>query len=304
MKKSVLNTMSKKILCVLAIVIVFVSTCSLYSVEAAATENYTVKVGKKVTIKTSLKNAVWGSDDTSIATVSQKGVVKGVAKGECTIVATSNGKSELFSLKVTKAKKKNVVEIYNENAYSDEKHFKDAPVVYLDGIKVTYYETTYKELLNEISKTKYTCIDYDKYNKIPKPNDIITEDFNARIMNGKNSCATIHFKYTDSRIAKDAIITSVEMDYNAPSTFYYFNTRFKVKNVPDFEDFKTEDLFSEEINWYYDDGQINGKNIVWCYQKIYASDDMMLKERYSYKSYYIYFAFDQSTHKCVYVTMQ
>ncbi len=303
MRKRVLISI-KQLLYVLAIIMVFVLSFDMYLVEAGTTDNYTVKTGKKVTIKTSLENAVWGSDDTSIATVSQKGVVKGVARGECTIVATSNGQSELFKLKVTKAKKKNVVEVYRKNTYDNSKHFKDTPVVYLDGIKITYYETTYKELLNEISKTKYKCTDYDKYNTIPKPNDIITNDFFARIMNGKTSCATIRFTYTDSRIAKDAIITSVEMDYNTPSNFYYFNTKFKVKNVPDFQEFKTSELFSEEIDWYYDDGQINGKNIVWCYHDIYASDDIKEKGNNQYRYFTLYFAFDQSTHKCVYVTMK
>ena len=295
--------MRKKIPYILAFVIVFISTFKLYSVEAATKDNYTVKVGKKVTIKTSLKNAVWGSNDTSIATVSQKGVVKGVAKGECTIVATSDGKSELFSLKVTKAKKKNVVELSSRYDYDWYKQFKDNPVVYLDGIKVTYNETTYKELFDEISKTKYTCAAYSYYT-MPELNDIITDDFSLKIMNGEKSCAIVEFKYTDSRIAKDAIITSVEIEYNAPSTFYYFNTRFKVKNVPDFEELKTSSLFSEELEWEYDDGQLNGKNIVWCKHEIFATDDIIEKVGYSDIYYVISFAFDQSTHKCVHVKMR
>lgn len=289
---------------IVIVMVFFVSLFSSNSIYAADNNAYSVKVGKKITLKTELKKAVWGSSDTSIATVTNKGVVKGVKEGTCTIVATSDGKSELFSVKVIKTKKKNIVEVYNKNMIDWYKHFKDNQVVYLDGIKITYYETTYSDLLNEIKKSSYTCSDYDKNNKMPKANDIITNNFTIRIMNGKKSCAKISFKYTDSRIAKDAIISNVEIDYDAPSSFYYFNTKFKIKNVPDFDSFKTSNLFSEEISWCYEDGKINGKNIVWCYQGFYCSDDILQKENGGYIVYTMYFAFDQSTHKCVYVTMK
>ncbi len=50
-------------------------------------KTYTVKIGKKISLKTDFKNPTWGSSDTSVATVTQKGKVKGISAGECNIVA-------------------------------------------------------------------------------------------------------------------------------------------------------------------------------------------------------------------------
>lgn len=62
-------------------------------------KNYSVKVGKKIALKTSLTPAkaktrlTWTSSNKKIATVSSKGVVKGIRKGKVVItVKTANGK--------------------------------------------------------------------------------------------------------------------------------------------------------------------------------------------------------------------
>ncbi len=66
---------------------------------AFAKKNYSVKVGKKIALKTSLTPAkaktrlTWTSSNKKIATVSSKGVVKGIRKGKVVItVKTANGK--------------------------------------------------------------------------------------------------------------------------------------------------------------------------------------------------------------------
>ena len=71
-----------------------------------AKKQYSVKKGKKITLKTSLTPAAakttltWSSDNKKIATVTKKGVVKGIRKGTVTItVKTANGKSA--TVKVT-----------------------------------------------------------------------------------------------------------------------------------------------------------------------------------------------------------
>ena len=256
-----------------------------YNVIASESKTYSVKVGKKLTLKTGLKNAIWGCDDTSIATVSSKGVVKGVAKGSCTIVAMANGKAELFTVKVTKSKKKNIVEIYNEY---DGYYFKEPPIAYINGIKVTYYETTYADLMNGLKNTGY-LVDCD----------IVAYDFTTEIREDYKRCATINFEVTDSMIAKDAVVTLVNIEKNK-SGFYYFNSAFKPDKIPSFESFKNTSLFSQQIDWRFDEeyDYNDDTKIIVCERRIYYQ----IKE-YEYYSYFIRFYFDSSSHKCLLVRM-
>ena len=73
---------------------------------AFAKKSYSVKAGKKITLKTKLTPTkaktilTWSSSNKKIATVTQKGVVKGIRKGTVTItVKTANGKKA--TVKVT-----------------------------------------------------------------------------------------------------------------------------------------------------------------------------------------------------------
>ena len=66
--------------------------------------SYTVKKGKKVTIKVTVTNAngkkvTYKSANKKIATVTSKGVVKGIKKGKTTITVKCNGVSK--KIKVT-----------------------------------------------------------------------------------------------------------------------------------------------------------------------------------------------------------
>ena len=274
---------------------VLISICILSgnytSINAAEKKTYSVKVGKKLTLKTSLKNAVWGSDDTSIATVSSKGVVKGGKKGSCTIVATANGKSELFSINVIKSKKKNVVEITYDEIWNDYS-FKEPPVAYVDGFKVIYYETKLSDLMDALNKSDYSCYCENDLN------DIVAYDFDAVIWKKSQKYATIEFKVSESMLAKDAVVTLVNIT-KKDSDFYYFNNSFKPSKLPNFDDFKKSSLFSQTINWYYYEDRLedNTKTIN-AYQKIYyyTSDGQY--------SYTLDFGFDATTHECLGFTME
>lgn len=69
-------------------------TCTVAVVDPKIDGTSTVKKGKKITL--SIKNGhgktKWVSSNKKIATVSSKGVVKGIKKGKVTITATNNGK--------------------------------------------------------------------------------------------------------------------------------------------------------------------------------------------------------------------
>lgn len=76
----------------------------LPSVQTHAGTEYSVKVGSKIRLKSSVGKAKWGSEDTAVATVTKKGVVKGISEGTCFIVALGSEKTELFKVTVIKGK--------------------------------------------------------------------------------------------------------------------------------------------------------------------------------------------------------
>ena len=94
--------MKKSIKLMLSILLVMIII--LPSVQTHAGTEYSVKVGSKIRLKSSLGKAKWGSEDTAIATVTKKGVVKGISEGTCFIAALGSGKTELFKVTVTKGK--------------------------------------------------------------------------------------------------------------------------------------------------------------------------------------------------------
>ncbi len=76
----------------------------LPSVQTHAATEYSVKVGSKIRLRSSVGKAKWGSEDTEIATVNKKGVVRGISEGSCYIVAVGSEKTELFKVTVKKGK--------------------------------------------------------------------------------------------------------------------------------------------------------------------------------------------------------
>ena len=86
--------MSRKLVSVLLMVVLFVTWIAVIPVSAGAdtameiTGSKYVAVGKSVTLKTNTTDTVkWSSSNKKVATVSQKGVVKGVKSGSVTITA-------------------------------------------------------------------------------------------------------------------------------------------------------------------------------------------------------------------------
>lgn len=277
----------KKAVALFIFIIVLGTTLGSYSAHAASKSGYTIKVGKEISIDTSIKNATWGSDDTAIATVTQNGVVKGVSAGNCTIVATANGKSELFTVKVMPSKKSNIVEITQVgDRYSRALAFKRAPVVYIDGNKLTFFETTYSELVKELKESG--CSVSCEYGV----NDIVAYDFRVEVMKGKALYAVLYFKVTDSMIAKDAVVFRAQLK-TIKSGFYFFNSSFKPKNMPLFEEFISSDLFSEKLSWEFSENSSDGEREIVCWCEMIYNDN----------SYLFSFSFNSSTHKCISVQL-
>lgn len=282
--------MKKVLLVVVAFIFICVNVIESTPLKAASKTVFSVKVGKKISLKTDLKNAVWGSDNVSIATVSKKGVVKGISEGQCIVVATANGKSELFNITVKKKKVSGKIDVsYGEfSRVNSNIWLKEQPVAYINNNKVIYYETTYSEIVSFLQGSKY-LISCDR-----ELNDIVASGFSLTISLDKKVIATLEFDKSDSMIAKDAKVIDVRIAYDAPTNFFYFNKSFKPGNIPGFDEFKITDLFSEQIQFTYGDDIINKKNV------IVANTDWMTYIGYNNEYYFkMTFCFESSSHKCI-----
>ena len=261
------------------------------NVKAASDNQYSVKAGKKISLKSNLKDAVWGSTDVSVAKVTQKGVVKGVAAGSCVITATANGKSELFNVKVSKKKSSDTVKVYYDEY--NRLILEDAPVVFIAGSKITYFETTFAEIDNILKDTKYT---YECRHTLT---DIVANEFYLYIYNGKTDIAMIRFAKPDSMQAKDATVLSVYINAGAPSDLYYLSKKFNVKKVPDFNEFKNTDLFSEHINIYYSETYNGGEYAISA-----ETVEFYYKKGERLYRFEMKFLFDSVSHKCLHALLE
>ena len=301
----------KKLLSIcLGIVMMSLCFCGTnYSkVKASEKKTYSVKVGKKITLTSSLKNAVWGSDDISIAKVTSKGVVKGKSAGTCTIVATADGKSELFTVKVTKAKTKvSPVQLLTEGVtpyYTyNSAILKEYPVVVFDGVEISLYQSKYSEIYDALSV--YKCQD------LPGLNDIMTGEDTIKVYKNDKLYAKVVLVSSTTKLAKDAVIVNIELGYPSSSKSYYFNKNFMTKNMPSFDSIKESDLFSISLPWTF--GDWNDNNVMFKY--IDKETLKALPEKYAFcyfnlravNSYYnpgtLFCVFDVETHECILVTM-
>lgn len=289
-------------LCLVFIIIVLFGNGN--NVAAAEKKTYSVKKGKKITLETNLKNAVWGSDDVAIAKVTSKGVVKGISAGTCTIVATADGKSELFSVKVTKTKKKiNPVQITTGGDLYSFVVLNDYPDVVFDGIEITLCKSSFSEIYSALSK--YTS------QNMPELNDILTGSDTIKVYKNDKFYAAISLANSASKLAKDAIITNIEFGYPSSSDCYYFNKNFKVKSMPTFDTITESNLFSSQIHWVFQDWNDNNymfkllckdtlkalpEKYAFCYTDLYP-------EKLLSSPYTLFCVFDISTHECIFVTM-
>ncbi len=292
--------------------IVMMSLCfwgiSYSKVKAAEKKTYSVKVGKKITLTSSLKNAVWGSDDISIAKVTSKGVVKGKSAGTCTIVATADGKSELFTVKVTKAKKKvSSIQLLTEEVTTYYTYnsviLKEYPAVVFDGVEITLYQSNYSEIYDALSA--YKCKD------MPGLNDILTGEDTIKIYKDEKLYAKVTLVHSSTNLAKDAVIVNIELGYPSVSKCYYFNKNFLAKNMPSFDSIKESDLFSMSLPWTF--GDWNDNNVMFKY--IDKETLKALPEKYAFcycnlrapNGFYnpgtLFCIFDVETHECILATL-
>lgn len=292
--------------------IVMMSLCfwgiSYNRVKALEEKTYSVKVGKKITLTSSLKNAVWGSADVSIAKVTSKGVVKGKSAGTCTIVATADGKSELFTVKVTKAKKKiSPVQLLTEDVTTYATYnsviLKEFPIAVFDGVEITLYQSKYSEIYDALSA--YKCKD------MPGLNDILTGEDTIKVYKNDKLYAKVTLVHSSTNLAKDAVIVNIEFGYPSTSKCYYFNKNFMAKNMPSFDNIKESDLFSISLPWTF--GDWNDNNIMFKY--IDKETLKILPEKYAFcycnlravYSFYnpgtLFCIFDVETHKCILATL-
>ncbi len=215
--------------------------------EAASKNEYSVKVGKKITLETNMKNAVWGSDDVSIATVTSKGVVKGVSKGSCTIVATSKGKSELFFVTVSSSKKSNKTTLkISKNGITLDK-----PKMNISGVDIVFGETTVGEISGKIESPIYYI---DRYGDLEDASEV---DVDTKEIYGEEGFISLTkwkwyvFK-TDPgqhQYYKEMVISTRNIiEYFSPfsngiyltGTDYYVLPTFSAKNAPPFDTFETD----------------------------------------------------------------
>lgn len=152
---------------------------------------YNVEAGKSFRIKLNgikASKVKWSSNKKSIATVSKKGVVSGVQKGNATI--TGKYKNLKFKIKVTVNKKGQST--YN---YKDmEVKFKDAKMSKDDyGDKCWAITFTYK------NKGAAPCCFYDTFIYEAYINDVETDDYSTNnagtnIKNGASIDVTFYYK--------------------------------------------------------------------------------------------------------------
>lgn len=269
--------------------LLFMPYCDVY---AASDTVYSVKEGKKITLTTEMKKAVWGSDNTSVATVSKKGVVKGISAGTCNIVATADGKSQLFSVKVTKKKTKNKA-IFEKQQYSYGIQFITNPVAYVDNKKITFFETTFQDLVEAFKDSEYT------FSCDHGVNDIIASKLDVEIKKGSKTYAKIRLLANTSDLAKDALVYSVVITPSAPKSFYYFNKNYRWQNIPEYEDFKKSDLFTEGVAWAICEKKMDNKSVIECEIRHIGCPSVSALSAHCIQVY-----FDSETHKCVGITMQ
>ena len=216
-------------------------------VEAAADNKYSVKVGKKITLKTNMKDAVWGSDDIGIATVSSKGVVKGVSEGSCTIVATAKGKSELFLVTVSSAKKgKNTKLKIGKNGITLDK-----PKMNISGVDIVFGETTVGDISEKIDSP---VLYIDRYGDLEDASEV---DIDTKEIYGEEGYVSLSkwkwyvFKTDPGKhqYYKEMVISTRNIKENfspfsngiyLTGTDYYILPTFSAKNAPSFDTFETD----------------------------------------------------------------
>jgi len=216
----------------IAVLLITVSIIGTVPVKATSSNEFTVKAGKKITLETSLKNATWGSSNLSIATVTKKGVVKGISVGKCTVVAVSDNKAELFEITVTSKKKtKNDTLKIGKNGWDYEN-----PTYHFDGMEITTYVTTVTDLYNLLKKHDYDISSINLEDK-----RVYDTDTSFEIQKNDGTAKyTVHCSSINSNYFKDMTIVHIYPSYDSTdyTNDYWINKTFSLKNAPEYDTFE------------------------------------------------------------------
>ena len=222
-------------------------------VRAEAADTYKVKAGKKITLSSSLKNPVWGSTDTSVATVSDKGVVKGIKKGTCYVTATADNKSELFKISVTKKAKKTTTTETDPGKTTDKtEKIKDKVIFDNHGVVVT---------LNELKDNNDLSFTVESSAEDPVTflvSDVAVNNckvydessYSKYVTKGNKSFAKYNLdgmkKYGITQIKTIDIVVEVMIDYDIYSKHVKISTNLDDGKafVPEFEN--TKEVYSDK----------------------------------------------------------
>lgn len=142
----------KKQFPVLLLIFTFMITLFIPTVGVGAINTYSIKAGKKLQLTSTLRNPVWGSSDVSVATVSKTGLVKGKTKGKCYISAVSDGKAEVFVIKVKSTVKK-TADTTTEDAKSEDAQTEPSDEVTFEGKK---YSLTFADDFDSLDKSRWS----------------------------------------------------------------------------------------------------------------------------------------------------
>ncbi len=176
----------------------------------------TVEVGAKVKLNTGISNAVYGSTDKNIATVSKKGTVKGKSVGICYVSVTHDGATDVYCIQV----------VASDNPVADKTPIaKNACGACVNGVGVIYGETDLKSFVKGCTAKGLEVPDivYSNWDKTKS-----VEELTIWLGTGETCMGTVSVRgssYEDAVI--DEIVLSREgeamrntgyvLSYNAPT---------------------------------------------------------------------------------------
>lgn len=212
-------TMKKKLLSLLFVMLLVIGICFVPDVDAGTSTlnitnaSYYVEVGKSFTIKLNGLKASkvrWSSANKSIATVSKKGIVKGVKKGTTTITG-----------KYKKLKFKIIITVYGKNKakyISDDlevkfKESKMAENVWGDICWAITFTFTNKSPAATCFDDNFEC---EVFINDKESGPITEENENQRVKNGASTDVTLYYEVKSG----DKIEFNLYSDGNGDAVIY------------------------------------------------------------------------------------
>lgn len=228
-----------------------------------------VGVGSTKTLKASVagysKTVTWSSSNKSVATVSSKGVVKGIKKGTCTITAKANGVTATCKITVTEKVTKAVLEAYAKKMREFGSNCSFA-LVYLDNNVIPELLITSSSSFHAAASQLFTYTggkvieiqgvssDYGRFIFVPKKSIAL----NAHAINRYG--AILNYVKVDSKYKTTTLIAFSEV-WDSPSGSCYIDDK-KVSSTSYQAKIKEyEGKYSAKILWPEDVFRINETNI-------------------------------------------